>query len=80
MNDDIPIITISGTARAGKTTLAVLIQKALKDAGIESIIHNEDAKASVVFANQDERLKALSARLEGEIVSINQQQLRRGGM
>jgi len=80
MNDDIPIITISGTAKSGKTTLAVLIQKALKDAGIESIIHNEDTSASMVFANQDKRLKALSGRLKCEMVSINQQQLRRGGI
>jgi adenylylsulfate kinase-like enzyme len=71
-------ITVSGLACEGKSTIAVLIQQALRKAGINSLIANEDTTADNLMTNQPQRLQALVERLDGEAIIINQQQLRRG--
>ena len=68
----IPKITISGQAKTGKSTIAMVIYKALKDAGINAMIHNEDTCFAALANGQPARLAALANGLNGQAVVIDQ--------
>jgi DNA replication protein DnaC len=72
-----PTITIFGQAKTGKSTIAMLIMKALNDAGIEVRVRNEDTTPEVLAVYQPERLKELVESLQGQAIVIDQIQLRR---
>lgn len=71
-------VTVTGAAHEGKSTISMLIYKALREVGINALIVNEDMKVDPLVQNQPQRLQALVERLDGEALIINQQQLPRG--
>ena len=70
------VITISGRAKAGKSTLAMFIAMCLDQVGIDNVaINNEDDDPNALQATFQARLKTLSLR--DPQVSIEMAQLPR---
>lgn len=73
-------ITVFGKAAAGKSTIAMIIQEALNNAGIACVVRSEDTHPDALVDGQSERVQRIRQRLdlEGQAIEINQVQLRRG--
>jgi adenylylsulfate kinase-like enzyme len=71
-------VTITGDCNSGKTTLALLIEKVLQDAGFDVANTDVDVVDGLAGANksQDQRLQALASR--GEPIVIQTVQVPRG--
>ena len=70
-------VTVSGSTAAGKTTLALLIAKALTDAGLVVENTDDDVAHGAAYGHlQNARVKALAAN--GTAIVIETVQVRRG--
>lgn len=66
----LPKITISGEAHTGKTAIAMIIAKALQEAGIPVTLRNEDTDPQHLVSGQEARLAGLKQHLKGQPQSI----------
>ncbi len=64
-------ITINGTIGSGKTTLSLIIKKALEDNGFQTIIKGED---SININNLNKKIKSLKEKFP--IIKIKQFNIR----
>lgn len=64
-----PKIIVEGMTNSGKTTVSQIIQKALADYGIGSVITNEDS------IHPERNILEKSAKLKGQTLIIEQRQI-----
>jgi ABC-type nitrate/sulfonate/bicarbonate transport system ATPase subunit len=70
-------VAVFGRAGTGKSTVAIIIADALKAAGINVTVRDEDTHPEALVNNQESRLTVLKDRLNGDTVEIMQVQLPR---
>ena len=62
-------VTVHGAAKSGKSTVAILIESALKKAGIDVVMHDEELHPSFFLPDaQNDRLAVLADR--GTIIHL----------
>ena len=71
-------ITVFGRAGTGKTTITQIIANALKEAGIDVVVRDEDTLPEAIITGQPARVERLAERLQGQVIEIKQVQLPRG--
>ena len=72
-------ITVFGRAGTGKTTITQIIANALKEAGIDVVVRDEDTlPEAIIITSQPARVERLAEHRQGEDIEIKQVQLPRG--